>query len=156
MSIQSINYFITDSFLNTLKLKSNKLGISSIEMSNAFKENNNWIGNNLCGPSSVIVCKILRDYNIMNYQVFQNCRGFGEISEDHTFVNINNIIIDTTYRQFLKSPLQHPPYFVGTYEELLNIMKDNYILTEYNDIMRHWEKKINITNKVNDFIRKKI
>ena len=112
---------------------------------------NKWKGCKLCGPSCVIASIILmKDYS---FKVFMNKRGFGEIYEDHVFICINDLIIDPTYKQFLKENNDMQDFFIGRSSELEIIMK-NYGAIDQN--MRHWSRDIDITDKVLNFIEENI
>ena len=120
-----------------------KLGVSRKEYKNAFIDNK-WIGTNLCGPSSVIVYKILKDYDYTNINIYSNYILSKDYSEDHTFLIVNdNIYIDPTFNQLLPKINDFKEnWFVGKYEDI-----DKYSIEKY-----LFKKQINITEKVNKFI----
>ena len=130
-------------FFNEFKKYMNKLGVSQKEYNNAFF-NNKWIGYNLCGPSSVIVYKILKDYNYTNIHIYSNYILSKDYSEDHTFLIVNdNIYIDPTFNQLLpKINDFNQNWFIGKYEDI-----DKYLIEK-----NLFKKQINITEKVNLFI----
>ena len=139
-----IKTIIEKHFFYEFKKYMNKLGVSQKEYDNAFF-NNKWIGNNLCGPSSVIVYKILKEYNYTNINVYSNYILSKDYSEDHTFLIVNdNIYIDPTFNQLLpKINDFNENWFVGKYKDI-----DKYLIEKNNLFI----KKININKKLNIFI----
>ena len=145
--MEKISNIITKNFVKEFHNHKNILGVTNYEYNNAFNSNK-WIGNYLCGPSTVICCYLLKDYN---YKVYKNIYGFGEIQEDHTFIIINNTIyVDPTYLQFLDTNSNLPSYYIGTFDDLKDIINNNSELKS----LRLWNKTNEITNKINDFINK--
>ena len=148
MSASFYRGILNTSFKTALYNNRNILGISCKDYSNAFSEKT-WIGTMLCGPSCVIATHLLQQNNINNIKIYMNKRGFGEIYEDHVFITINDIIIDPTFKQFLKKKDYSEDFYVGDREHL------EKIIFHYGDdyqSMRHWEPSIDITNKVQNFI----
>lgn len=144
--MNKIKEILNNNFMNNLIKHKNILGINNIEIKKAFKDNK-WIGNNLCGPSSVICYSILINNNYENIRVYTNIMLSREYSEDHTFLIYNNIIIDPTINQFLNNKISDD-IFIGDYQTLNNLVINNSEINSLN----LWEKQNDITEKVNNFI----
>jgi hypothetical protein len=122
------------------------LGVHPADQRNAFTKGQ-WVGKNVCGPSSVVAFSLLSHDLRDQAQVYRNCRGYGDYFEDHCFLYLDGgKVIDPTYRQFLKDPLSVTnPIFVGEPEQLETLVEDK-------ESMRHWEMQENITDKVCRFL----
>ena len=116
-------------------------------ISDIFHPKRKKISNNLeqyfegsynCGLASYILGYYYKDYNV---KLIKSTIGYGKYYEDHCYLQIDDIIIDPTIRQFLNDyrddgksmylryiyDEQHP-IFIGTKEELYDYLEHlNYI-----------------------------
>ena len=145
--MDKINKILFTNFKKEFENYKSILGVNDYEYNNAIK-NKKWIGNNLCGPSTVICCYLLKKYK---YKVYKNVYGFGYYQEDHTFIIIDDYIyVDPTYLQFINNNNSLPCFYIGTYDDLKLIINSNSEL----NLMKLWDKTNDITDKVNKFINK--
>jgi hypothetical protein len=122
-----------------------------------------------CGVTSYVLGNLLKKEGIKVKMYLQES-GYGKYKEDHVFLKYNNIVIDTTYKQFFTNNISNgttnyhyylyeilPPFFVGTIDEL----KQLYFILETKSlnqlkyqtfdesILEKWKGKIDITTKLN-------
>ena len=116
-----------------------------------------YVGEKLCGEACYVFKNILEDEGY-NLRVMYNSRRCGKEIEDHCFLVINQkIIVDPTYRQFLKyNILDEPkslqylyhgldPFFIGTEGMLFDIINGSHISDT--TIKKYWEREHDITYK---------
>lgn len=103
-----------------------------------------FLGCNLCGESAFVIKRLLEN-NKINSIVKENNKGIADY-RDHVYLQINSIIVDFTWKQFLQDDrsenieckyLQYiqyelPPYFIGTHDELY-IQLDNILTKNRNE-----------------------
>lgn len=129
---------------------------------NGYVYSNSWVGANHCGDTSYVTKKFLVKNNYNNIKVVSNNRIRGS---NHCFLMINNIIIDTTYKQFLldhrmnencdyrKYLFNLPPFFIGTdimlEEMLVNLIDKNLDVYEISflnkkNLLKYWDVQLEL------------
>jgi len=116
-----------------------------------------YVGEKLCGEACYVLKHILNQYNY-DVKVWYNTRRYGKEIDDHCFIVVNNkIIVDPTYRQFIKSNMIYSqdsieylynkldPFFIGTNEMLHEILSNKYIYNK--SITKYWDREQDITYK---------
>ena len=127
-----------------------------------------FVGHLVCGESCFIMKYLLEQKGFSDIQVFRNSRRTEYGIEDHVFLNIDNIIIDPTYRQFFldyrsinskclfRKTIYHSmePFLINYQYDLELILKNllkinefcyNEPFTDYNEIKKYWEFKDEVT-----------
>ena len=120
---------------------------------------NSWVGDKHCGESSFVTKKLLLNNEFNNIKVISNNRSK---RDDHCFLMIDDILIDTTYKQFLLDDRMDencnyrndlfnlPPFFIGTNEmlektllDLIEKNKTTYGITFFNmaSLLTYWDIK---------------
>ena len=121
-----------------------------------------------CGPMCLAVYKLLSDNNI-NCQVYKSSIGYGSYLQDHVYININDQLIDPTYKQFLRDTRgindkyqryiynELDSFFIGNINELIKTFKKSklinsqvyidYNIVDMDNINDFWLNPIDITNK---------
>jgi hypothetical protein len=131
---------------------------------------NTYNGEYNCGVTSFILGNMLNKYIPIKMYLYES--GYGKYKEDHVFLKYNDIIIDTTYRQFLTDNRKEgfsdyneylynelPPFFIGTNKQLeqLTLQLCNLNKKEFsqsiicNTVMNNWYENHDITEKLNNF-----
>jgi hypothetical protein len=121
-----------------------------------------WVGIKHCGDTSFVTKELLLCNNFNNIKVISNNM---QDPNDHCFLMNNDIIIDTTYKQFLLDErmgetckykeylFNLPPFFIGTNEMLEEtiytiiqkneeIYGNSYLNINY--LSRYWSNKIEL------------
>lgn len=122
-----------------------------------------------CGVTSYVLGNLLKKEGI-KVKMYLQYTGYGKYKEDHVFLKYNNIIIDTTYKQFFTNNISNgttnyhhylyeilPPFFVGTIDELkqLYLILETKSLNQFEyqpfdeTILEKWQEKKDITTKLN-------
>lgn len=119
-----------------------------------------------CGAMSLCTYMVLKEHNI-EPNVYKTSRGNYKNREDHIHLRIGDIIIDPTYKQFLRingnivfNTILHDyydPIFIGSEEELFNrynnlICINNYISDyklDIKDFDIFWNKNEDVTEYYN-------
>ena len=116
-----------------------------------------YVGTKLCGEACFAIHGVLMEQQY-DLRVYKNSRRCGRDIDDHCFILVNgSIIVDPTYRQFIK-PLvgidEHsrkflyetlPPIFVGDLTDLKKIITDPML--EPDDLSKYWIADTDITYK---------
>ena len=131
-----------------------------------------FVGELLCGSSCFIMKYLLEDLGHTNIKVICNSRRSEYGIEDHVFLDINNIIVDPTYRQFLvdgRSKALHCFYRDTLFNKipstmindqkgvekqlknLININKSQYKtpFVTYDEIKEYWTYETDVTHRYN-------
>jgi len=124
-----------------------------------------------CGVTSFVLGNLLKQKGL-DVKMYLYQFGYGKYKEDHVFLKHNNLIIDTTYKQFFTNNQNNcisdyhnylygylPPFFVGSIDELKDLfldlqqksINDLDYQTFDNTILQKWEEKKDITNKLENF-----
>lgn len=115
-----------------------------------------FIGYSQCGPLTYIIHPFIKKiYQKEIIKPLYTCYGYGKYSEDHICLLLSykdeKLIIDPTYKQFLICPFEKDetvhkfiselePFFVGTKEDLLEIINEK-------------EKILNKTESIDDVMK---
>lgn len=119
---------------NWSKIKTNFKHISDFEeIAYHFKRRDNNLiafdGYNNCGALSLSTYGLLKKHNI-NCKIVRSKVGYGYNMNDHIYLQLDDIIIDPSYKQFMRDGRgyndlyqnilyeQLEPFFVGSKEEL--------------------------------------
>ena len=131
-----------------------------------------FVGELLCGSSCFIMKYLFEDLGHTNIKVICNSRRSEYGIEDHVFLDINNIIVDPTYRQFLldgrsktlnclyRNTLFNKisPIMINDQEgvekqlqNLISINKSHYKtpFTTYDEIKEYWAYETDVTHRYN-------
>lgn len=128
---------------NYLMSSSYYLMYSKLRLNNGKKMYESYDGYLQCGCLSLITLDLLRKNNIKDIKVYTSKIGYGKYIEDHAYLKIGNLLIDPTYKQFMRDDRiidtsilntinnnyqkfvyeTLPYFFVGTLDDLSNIYK---------------------------------
>tara|TARA_B100001248_G_C27378866_1_gene455841 strand:+ start:404 stop:985 length:582 start_codon:yes stop_codon:yes gene_type:complete len=135
------------------------------------KGNRTYNGSYHCGVTSFVLGNLLKNEDI-NIKMYKQESGYGKYKEDHVFLKYDDLIIDTTYKQFFTNNLDDctsdyhnylygflPPFFVGTKDDLnklydeLKLKSLNYLKYQTFDdiILEKWDHQNDITNQLQNF-----
>lgn len=116
-----------------------------------------YVGEKLCGEACYVLKNILDHYDY-DVKIWYNTRRYGKEIDDHCFIVVNDkIIVDPTYKQFIKSNMIYSqdsikylyqklyPFFVGTNEMLHEILCNKYLFNK--SIKKYWDREQDITYK---------
>ena len=175
--MNTISLIAKNNFHNMVK---NMIIFDKSVISDIFHPKRKKISNNLeryfegtykCGLASYILGYYYKDYNV---KIMKSTIGYGKYYEDHCYLQINDIIIDPTIRQFLNDyrddgnsmylryiyEKQHP-IFIGTKDELYKYLYNLNKINEYtfgksilnvNDLKLYWKGNVDYTYKLNELI----
>jgi hypothetical protein len=171
----AINRFVNSQFKNIIKYsciinkETNDLAFHNLyRLKHKEKGPETYTGKFQCGVSCFILGNILKKYIPIKMYLYEF--GYGKYKEDHVFLKSNDLIIDPTYKQFFVDNRKEgisaynnylyeklPPFFVGTYEDLQNILtilknKNSdefmYNILENHYILDNWKETKDITNRL--------
>jgi len=115
-----------------------------------------YLGEKLCGEACYVVRNLLLEKGLSS-QVKYNMKKYGDYIDDHCFLQINNIIIDPTYRQFFVQYFEqnnintniifenNDPFFCGTINDLIKLV--NNLNIKDKEIIDYWNIDKDITSK---------
>lgn len=179
IKMKNLTQFVNSNFDKVIKLsclinnyKNDNLFHNYYRLKYGFKKGEDtYNGSYHCGVTSFVLGNLLKkegfDIRMYLYQF-----GYGKYKEDHVFLKYNDLLIDTTYKQFFTSNKNNcisdyhnylycylPPFFVGDREKLKKLFLDlelksinnfNY-QTFDNTILQNWKEQKDITYQLENF-----
>ena len=109
-------------------------------------------GRYACGASSYLLYYYIRKHYPVNIKFMLTEFGYGKYFEDHLYLQVDDFIIDPTYKQFLEKDKKiesvfsnYPFIFVGN--DIKELSKNsNFDITNFNDNLVFWNNPKDVTS----------
>lgn len=109
-----------------------------------------------CGIMSLICLDTLlkKDYNRKDIKVYKSSIGYGKYIEDHVYLKMGDILIDPTYKQFMRYDVKTSidnyihNYTDNEYQKMVYEELPEFYVGDIDNLYGIYDKTINIKKKV--------